>query len=155
MTKRTIADLFASYRKHVIPPGAPDIQVTECRAAFYAGAGSMLETLLHVIGDDSVDEDAGVKILEDLRREVEAFAAAGGGDPNPPPADVAYAVDDPHMRDILRDLGEIIRGGLPAGMGFVLFLFQYGEGGALFYLSSADRADVLRVLEEFKRRQVQ
>jgi hypothetical protein len=37
----------------------------------------------------------------------------------------------------------------------MLMLFEYGPGGALFYLSSADRADVLNVLEEFKRRQTQ
>lgn len=150
----TIADLFESYKKHVIPARASEAQILETRRAFYGGVAVTLDLLLNTVGTDAYDEDAGVEFLETLRKECEAFAAAGGMVAPTPPVD-EFAFHDPAIRDQLRDVGREIRDRLPVGWGFLLMLFQYGEGGGLFYMSSAERADVLQVLEEFKRRQVQ
>jgi hypothetical protein len=52
--------------------GASQVQITETRRAFYAGAYSVM-TALAAIGDDSVSEDEGVQRMESLRRECELF----------------------------------------------------------------------------------
>jgi hypothetical protein len=72
------------------------------------------------------------------------------------PADVHYTVPDPlDIQATLKKLGHLIGDDLPDGWGFNLLLFSYGEGGSLFYISSAERADVLNVMREFIRRQTQ
>jgi hypothetical protein len=38
---------------------------------------------------------------------------------------------------------------LPDGFGFVLLVFNFGEGGFMNYISNADRADVVRSMREF------
>lgn len=53
------------------------------------------------------------------------------------------------MRPTLRRIGALIGKELPAGWGFNLLLFTYGEGGSLFYISSAERADVINVMKEY------
>jgi hypothetical protein len=42
----------------------------------------------------------------------------------------------------------IVESGQPCG--FVLMLFNFGEGGHMTYLSNADRRDVLKLLREFR-----
>jgi hypothetical protein len=151
----TLADLFDSYRKRVIPAGASDVQLTECRRAFYAAAYSMLMLLLNDIGGDAMSEEDGVAVLDALKAECEAFGEAGGV-AAPVPPDVHYTVPDPlDMQATLKAIGGRIAEGLPAGWGFTLLLFEYGAGGALFYMSSADRADVLATMREFMKRQTQ
>lgn len=151
----TIAELFESYRKKAIHAGASETQILETRRAFFAGSYIMLELLLDNVGSDTVSEDQGVERLETLRRECEAFVAVGGT-VTPSPPDVQYTVPDPlEIQGMLRELAERISSGLPVGWGFMLMLFKYGEGGDLFYISSADRADVLGVLREFIKRQTQ
>lgn len=60
-----------------------------------------------------------------------------------------HEVDNPEMKTTLNNLGGVIGGALPEGWGFTLLLFRYGEGGDLFYISSAQRADVLQMMREF------
>jgi hypothetical protein len=151
----TLAELFETYRKRVLPATAPEVQIVECRRAFYAAAHSMLLLLLHTIGDEHVSEDEGVAVLEGLKAECEAFGKAGGV-AAPVTPDMNYTVPDPHdMQTTLRDLGDYIGRGLPGGWGFTLLLFEYGENGSLFYISSADRADVIATMREFIKRQTQ
>jgi hypothetical protein len=59
----------------------------------------------------------------------------------------------PRARESLQKLGKIIGSSLPPGWGFTLFIFSYGEGGTLTYTSSAQREDMLKVLQEFMRAQ--
>lgn len=73
---RSIAEMWAIYLKMVVPRDAHRIQIQECRRAFYAGAQSVLMDGLMGIGDDSVDEDAGMRHLESLHEECEQFAEA-------------------------------------------------------------------------------
>ncbi len=49
----------------------------------------------------------------------------------------------------LRKLGNIIKPQVPSGMGFTLLMFDYGEGGNMFYLSSADREGCIKAMREF------
>jgi len=157
VTVERVADSFATYRAQVLPPEAPEIQVTECRRAFYAGAYFLLMNVAHNIGDDSTSEEQGIAELEQLKAECEAFAAAGGLPiPIPEPIaapDVNYTTPDTaEMRPLLQSLGNRIGSALPKGWGFNLLLFTYGEGGSLFYISSAERSDVLAVMREYIKR---
>lgn len=70
----TIAAFWESYRREVLPADAPDIQVQECRRAFYAGAKAVV-AIVTEIGDDSVTEDQGLDILTGLHEECRTFVA--------------------------------------------------------------------------------
>jgi len=161
MRLETVAESFATYRAKVLPPNAPAVQVTECQRAFYAGVYFCLMNLAYNIGDDSTDEEQGVLELEKLKAECEAFAADGGmplpyavPPPVVPPPDF-QTNDDVAVRPIAKDIGRIIADQLPAGWGFTLLLFTFGPGGALSYISNADRSDMLLTMKEFINRQTQ
>jgi hypothetical protein len=47
-----------------------------------------------------------------------------------------------------RSIGRTIAGVLPDGAGFTLVLFDFGADGNMTYLSNAQRADMVRMLEE-------
>lgn len=51
----------------------------------------------------------------------------------------------------LRETAEFIKanGRLPIGMGFVLLMFDFGDKGNMFYISDAQREDVLKSMQEF------
>jgi hypothetical protein len=72
---RTIAALWESYNKEVVPATASPIQRQELRRAFYAGAGSMMG-LVYDLGDDSISEDAGIAVMQGLVDEAHAFKNA-------------------------------------------------------------------------------
>ena len=55
---------WASYREKVFPPTAPEVQVTECKLAFYAGGLTMFNALNHRFA-------AGVNMSADDIREVQ------------------------------------------------------------------------------------
>lgn len=55
-----------------------------------------------------------------------------------------------NVLEILRGTGEVIGNALPSGWGFALMIFTYGENGTMSWISSADRADMIRVMDEFK-----
>jgi hypothetical protein len=64
----------------------------------------------------------------------------------------AYEVENPEIQKTLRDVGSRIGHALPEGWGFLLLLFDYlttPKGGATFYISSADREDVLNLADEW------
>ena len=146
----------------VLPREAPPIQVDECRRAFYAGVYFCLMNLVNNIGDESTDEEQGILELEKLKAECETFAAAGGmplPTPTPPAAtapEISYTTDDAAaMRPLLNDLAAHIGSELPNGWGFNLLLFTFGEGGSLFYIANAERADVHAAMRELIKRQTQ
>lgn len=51
--------------------------------------------------------------------------------------------------DLGRGLGSVLKESAP-DLGFCLLMFNYGEGGALAYVSSARREDMLKTLDEFR-----
>jgi len=156
----SLATIFAGYRAAIIPAEAPAVQVEECRRAFYSAAFALLTTFA-LIGTDEISEDAGVAHLDGLMKECDAFIADLKAHPDPAsfprvPEPPQYTVPDPdEIAPILRALGKGIGSELPAGYGFLLMLFTFGEGGSNFYISNADRADILRMLREFIARQTQ
>lgn len=75
-------------------------------------------------------------------------------DPRLPSYEVHHAGAEKMLRSIGGTLKEIV-GKMP-GWGFSLFLFEYGDEvdhGSLFYVSSAERGDTVKMLKEFIAKQ--
>lgn len=68
-------------------------------------------------------------------------------------AQESFEVKDDHLKNILKDIGREIKKDLPQDVGFTLLVFDYGEEGNLFYLSSADRSSMVATLKEFIAKQ--
>lgn len=64
-----------------------------------------------------------------------------------------YTILDPDIEKQLREMGRNLKAQMPDGWGFALLMFTYGEGGSLFYLSSGERANMVKVMEEFIARE--
>jgi hypothetical protein len=67
----TIRGGFRAYRGDVIPDEANDMQVLECKRAFYAGAWLMFSRMMSIT--DLTEEEADAKITQ-LCNEVQSFA---------------------------------------------------------------------------------
>lgn len=68
-------------------------------------------------------------------------------------ADKDFEVRSEEAEKALREIGEYIKGMVPAGMGFSLLLFDYGPDGSMFYMSSAKREDMIKAMKEFISKQ--
>ena len=66
-----------------------------------------------------------------------------------PNEEMKYEVRNEEIEKILVDIGHRIGSQMPKGYGFMLQIFSYGEGGDLFYISSAQRGDIINVMKEF------
>ena len=64
-----------------------------------------------------------------------------------------FEVHNERIEESLHTIGRVIAGQLPAGWGFALLVFSFGEGGSTFYISNAQRDDMVQALEEFIERQ--
>lgn len=53
----------------------------------------------------------------------------------------------------LQRLAEHLSAETPEDMGFALLLFDFGAGGAMFYVSNAERSTVVQAMQEFVRKQ--
>lgn len=69
---RTLETLWNSYRVRVVPANAPEIQVQECRRAFYAGATALLGEMLSI--PDGLTEEQEMEELMKIRQELSSFA---------------------------------------------------------------------------------
>ncbi len=49
----------------------------------------------------------------------------------------------------LRRVADAAKTALPPGVGFALFVFDYGEKGNLAYVSTASRADMVKAIREW------
>ena len=67
----------------------------------------------------------------------------------PDPHDERYQVANADVQRRLRTIAGDIDEQLEEGWGFTLFLFNYGEGGAIFYLSSAERPAMVATIKEW------
>ena len=74
---RTIRDHWMEYRIGVLPKTAPQVQVTECRRAFFAGAMAFF-TLMNEASADPKSEEQGAAELEKLHQELMGFYANVG-----------------------------------------------------------------------------
>lgn len=55
----------------------------------------------------------------------------------------------PELIAKLNQLARDLRVKLPPGVGFTLFLFDYGQDGHLAYISTAEREDMVKVVREW------
>jgi len=49
----------------------------------------------------------------------------------------------------MKDIGSRVKSVMPPGWGFTLLIFNFGEGGNLFYTSNAQREDMIKTMQEF------
>jgi hypothetical protein len=70
----TLASMWESYQRMVIPPGTSPAAIKNNMFAFYGGASYVLD-VLNAIAAADVHEDTGVETLERLHEELRLFAA--------------------------------------------------------------------------------
>lgn len=63
--------------------------------------------------------------------------------------DKNYEAFNEEIEVLLKEIGHLIGGKLPKGWGFNLMLFDFGNKGNLFYISNAERQDVIKTMREF------
>lgn len=57
--------------------------------------------------------------------------------------------DNPLDKEYLRRMARKLETMLPDHHGFILFTFNYGPGGALYYTATCDRADGIKAVKEW------
>lgn len=66
---------------------------------------------------------------------------------------MAETVTETQVRLVLerqcREYANLLKAKVPAGVGFALFLFDFGADGNTAYVSTADRDDMLRLIDEW------
>lgn len=60
-----------------------------------------------------------------------------------------FQIKNEKVEAILKGLGAQLKKDMPEGMGFSLLMFDYGDNGAMFYISSAERETMLTAMKEF------
>jgi hypothetical protein len=92
----------------------------------------------------------------EIREKGEAIARGDAPMPAPPPLRQESLVEK-QVRLVLeqqcRAIADKLKDMCPAGVGFALFLADYGEKGNTAYVSSVDREDMIRLVEEWLERQ--
>lgn len=68
---------------------------------------------------------------------------------------MSYNIRNEEIELILRDIGKRIGASIPPGWGFNLQIFEFEPGDALFYISNANREDIVKVMKEFIARNTQ
>lgn len=64
-----------------------------------------------------------------------------------------YEIDDPVIKNRLRSIAEQIKKFLPSGWGFTLFLFGFGKDKGVFYISNANREDMVKTIKAWLAKQ--
>lgn len=80
---KLIETAWLDYADKVLPKDAPPVQHSECRKAFYAGAGSLISSLLKVIGPGSEPTESDMLILDGVQDEIEQFVKDVQKEPQP------------------------------------------------------------------------
>jgi hypothetical protein len=73
MTRLHLLEAWNSYRAQVIPADASPVQLTECKRAFFAGAGSVWS--LYVAAAEKPPHLPDPQILESIDTELRQFLA--------------------------------------------------------------------------------
>lgn len=64
---------WESYRRNCIPADAPDIQLRECRQAFFAGAAVLLKSIMATLDPGTEPSDTDLLRMASIQAEVDAF----------------------------------------------------------------------------------
>lgn len=73
MSFNTVSNHYQLLLKAAMPPGTSEIQLRESKRMFYAGAGAVLNIMLHSIAAPDVSDAAGIQMIDGLHKEVAAF----------------------------------------------------------------------------------
>jgi hypothetical protein len=69
---------WVGYEKLVLPPTAPQIQIDECRTAFFAGAQHLFGSIVSMLDQSNPDKDpttADLRKMDLIHAELQSFAA--------------------------------------------------------------------------------
>lgn len=70
---KLIETAWQDYLAKVIPAGAGQIQITESRRAFYAGAHCLLASMLRALGPDKEVTESDLLIMDGVKEELDQF----------------------------------------------------------------------------------
>ena len=74
MKRQLMAEQWDQFSRSVLPRDAPQVQRTEMRRAFYAGAQSILFRVIQALTPESEPTDKDVDLLQDVHDELKEFA---------------------------------------------------------------------------------
>lgn len=72
---RPLEEAWVTYRDGVLPKDAPQVQIDECKKAFFAGAFTH-SSLMMQVSQEGVAEDHAVEILNGVDREIRQYVAS-------------------------------------------------------------------------------
>lgn len=72
---KLIADAWRDYEIKVVPLNAPEVQRTESRRAFYAGAIAVFTGVLSMLEPGMEPTDNDLKKMDDLFKEIKQYKA--------------------------------------------------------------------------------
>ncbi len=70
---KLIADAWRDFEIKVIPLNAPDVQRTECRRAFYAGARTLLTGIVGMLDADKEPTEDDLKRMDAIQAELNQY----------------------------------------------------------------------------------
>lgn len=99
----------------------------------------------NLVRADGTPCDCG-RTFDDVRFMVTYPHLRVGGEPLPKGFRVPVPDD---VKETGNRLGGVIGNSLPPGWGFGLFLFTFGPDGTMFWISNAQRSDMVKALSEW------
>ncbi|MGH8122237.1 MAG: hypothetical protein ACREPT_05650 [Rudaea sp.] len=69
----SIEAAWQSYRDAVIPRDAPDIQINECRLAFWGGAAVLFSAIINMLDPGAEPTDMDLLRMDAIHQEIVAF----------------------------------------------------------------------------------
>jgi hypothetical protein len=75
-TRGFVRTAWLDYRKKVMPPEAPHVQVVESRRAFYAGAEMLMLEILRGLDPGPDASQGDMDLITDIHQELMLFAVA-------------------------------------------------------------------------------
>lgn len=75
MSRKYIESGWQSYLEGVMPADAPEIQIRECRQAFYAGAAVLMQSIKAGLDSGSEPTEADIRRMSDIHAELDVFGA--------------------------------------------------------------------------------
>lgn len=70
---KVVETAWLAYRAQVIPPDAPPIQIRETKKAFYAGAGTLLDSLTVILGPGHEPTESDLLIMDGIAEELRQY----------------------------------------------------------------------------------
>lgn len=70
---KVVETAWLDYRTKIIPPNAPPIQVSESKKAFYAGAGTLLDSIMNILGPGQEPTESDLLIMDGIAEELRQY----------------------------------------------------------------------------------